>query len=161
MTVTRTLVLLRHAKSAWPEGFDDAERPLGDRGRRDAPAAGRWLREHVPDIGCVVCSPATRTTQTWHLAKAELGATPEFRTEPRIYAATVRDLLTVIHGLPDEVQTAMLVGHNPGLTELVWELSRSEFGLKTAGIAVLRGEGEWVEVAPHWATLVESTTARG
>ncbi|WP_431044796.1 SixA phosphatase family protein [Streptomyces sp. P1-3] len=69
----RWLVLLRHAKSAWPDGVDDQERPLAPRGRRDAPAAGRWLRDvgRVPDLA--ICSPARRTRETWELAARELG----------------------------------------------------------------------------------------
>lgn len=161
MTTVRTLAVLRHAKSAWPEGMDDADRPLTNRGRRDAPVAGTWLREHVPGIDVVVCSPALRTMQTWHLVAGQLDTKPVFRAEPRIYAASVRDLLSVVHDLPEEATTALLIGHNPGVTELVWELSRAEFGLKTAAIAVLRGEGEWLAAAPHWATLVDTETARG
>lgn len=161
MTTVRTLVVLRHAKSAWPEGMDDADRPLADRGRRDAPVAGTWLREHVPGIDVVVCSPALRTIQTWHLVAGRLDTKPVFRAEPRIYAASVRDLLSVVHDLPEDATTALLIGHNPGVTELVWELSRAEFGLKTAAIAVLRGEGDWLAVAPHWATLVDTQTPRG
>src|ERR1700733_6103572 len=83
---TRRLVLLRHAKSAWVDG-PDHDRPLGKRGRRDAPRAGRWLGRsgYVPDL--VVCSTARRTRDTWRLAAAELGATPLVRFEPRVYGA--------------------------------------------------------------------------
>ena len=64
MTGTRRLILLRHAKSDWPD-VPDRDRPLAKRGRRDAPKIGRWLREHgyLPDI--VICSDARRTRQTW------------------------------------------------------------------------------------------------
>jgi phosphohistidine phosphatase len=157
----RTLVLLRHAKSAWPEHMDDADRPLSARGERDAPAAGRWLREHVPGIATVVCSPALRTLQTWRLVAGELGGTPAFRLEPRIYAASVRDLLTVAHGLPTDAATALLIGHNPGLGELVGAITDTEFEMKTSAIAVLRGEGEWTDVGPHWAALDLSAKPRG
>lgn len=156
----RTLVLLRHAKASWAEDVRDHERPLEQRGREDAPVAGRWLRDNVPDIDVVVCSTALRTQQTWELAAAEFGGSPTLVLEPRIYAATVGELFSVVHDLTDDVTTALLIGHNPGLSELVWELSRSEFGLKTAGIAVLRGEGGWLDVAPNWAELVESVTPR-
>jgi phosphohistidine phosphatase len=157
----RTLVLLRHAKSAWPEHLDDADRPLAARGERDAPAAGRWLREHVPGIETVVCSPALRTLQTWRLVSAELGATPTFRLEPRIYAASTRDLLTVVRGLPADAASALLIGHNPGLSELVGAVTDTEFELKTSAIAVLRGDGEWTEAGEHWATLTRSAKPRG
>ncbi|HEX5407209.1 MAG TPA: histidine phosphatase family protein [Pseudonocardiaceae bacterium] len=155
---TRTLVLLRHGKSAYPEGADDADRPLSARGERDAPAAGRWLRTHVPAIDAVVCSPALRALQTWRLVAAELAATPAFRFDPKIYAASVRDLLGVVRGLPADATTALLIGHNPGLSEFVGEVSGSAVELKTSGVAMLRGEGEWADVG--WV-LVESAKPRG
>src|SRR6202012_3277470 len=92
-------VLLRHAKSATPDGVDDADRPLAGRGRRDAPVAGRGVREHVPRLAAVVCSPALRTLQTWQLVAPELGGAPTFRTEPRIYGAAGRGLVPVVRGL--------------------------------------------------------------
>src|SRR6202451_4394164 len=92
----RRLVLLRHAKSDWPE-VADHERPLAKRGRRDAPVVGRWLGAsgYVPDA--VVCSTAARARQTWELASAGLaaaapGAAPPVRYEPRGYAAALPGL---------------------------------------------------------------------
>lgn len=84
----RRLVVLRHAKSAWPDGVADHERPLAPRGRRDAPAAGRWLREAgcVPDL--VVCSTAGRTRQTWDLVSDELDATMPVTHDARLYRAS-------------------------------------------------------------------------
>src|SRR6266508_2923118 len=84
----RTLLVLRHAKSDWPDGVPDAERPLAGRGRREAPLVGRWLREsgHIPDL--VVCSPALRARQTWELVAGELGEAgeaPEVRFDERVY----------------------------------------------------------------------------
>src|SRR5690349_19664904 len=80
MDHTRRLVLLRHAKSEWPEGVPDHKRPLTARGRRDATAAGRWLRAHLDDLGhgldAVACSPAQRTRETWALVAAELADPP-------------------------------------------------------------------------------------
>src|ERR1700761_5387448 len=104
MTEARQLVLLRHAKSDYPEEVPDHDRPLAKRGRRDAPVVGRWLAEsgHVPDA--VVCSTALRARETWELAAAALAAAlaeagpaeagpaaapPPVRYEPRVYEATV------------------------------------------------------------------------
>lgn len=157
----RTLVLLRHAKSDWPDGVDDADRPLGPRGRKDAPAAGRWLRRHVPDIAAVSCSPALRTLQTWQLVRPELAGTPALHAEPLIYAATLRDLLTVVRRLPADATTALVVGHNPGLSELVAELTGKALDLKTCGIAVLRADGKWSAAERNWAKLVDSAKPRG
>jgi phosphohistidine phosphatase len=160
----RTLVLLRHAKSEWPEGIADVERPLADRGRRDAPVAGRWLRERVPDIDLVLCSPAARTRQTWRLVSAELGGTRESHVEShidkRIYDASTTDLLAVVRELPDAATTVLLVGHNPGLEQLVALLTGTPCELRTSSVAVLAGPDTWATAGPNWARLVESETPR-
>src|SRR4051794_41904037 len=90
-----TLVLLRHAKSAWPEGVPDHERPLAGRGRRDAPEAGRWLRQVGLQFDLVLCSTALRARQTWELAAAELDTAPPGRFEDRPYPADAGELLDV------------------------------------------------------------------
>src|ERR1700735_1567796 len=89
----RRLILLRHAKSAWPDDVPDHDRPLASRGRRDAPAAGRWLRKsgYVPDR--VLCSTARRTRETWQLVEEELGAHPQTVFEDRVYGASSAELL--------------------------------------------------------------------
>src|SRR5438067_13086796 len=104
MAGPRTLVVFRHAKSAWPEDIPDAQRPLAERGRRDAPAAGRWLRKHVGQIDLVVCSPAVRARQTWELAVDKLKAEPPpaVREDERVYAASAVTLLEVSRELPDD-----------------------------------------------------------
>jgi phosphohistidine phosphatase len=157
----RTLVLLRHAKSDWQDGVDDADRPLAPRGRRDASAAGRWLCEHVPPITAVSCSPALRTLQTWQILRPELGGTPALHAEPLIYSATVRDLLTVVRRLPADATTALVIGHNPGLSELVTELTGKRIGLKTCGIAVLHADAGWSAADRKWATLTDTAKPRG
>lgn len=126
----RRLLVMRHAKSAWPEGVADHDRPLGPRGLRDAPAAGRFLAENGGPPDLVLCSPARRARHTWELAAAELGSpvpTPTLH-EPRLYGADGDELLDVLHGVPDEVATLLLVGHNPGLEDLVLLLSAGADG---------------------------------
>lgn len=157
----RELVILRHAKSDWPAGVLDEERPLAPRGRRDAPAAGRWLREHVSAFGLVLCSPATRARQTWQLVRPELAGAPESRHDERLYGATVPTLTSVVRELPGQVNTVLLVGHNPGLEDFVTMLSGEQCTLKTASIAVLGGSGDWIDVAPGWASLERTAKPRG
>jgi len=156
----RTLVVCRHAKSAWPDGVDDFDRPLEPRGRRDAAAAGRWLAEHAGGLQRALCSPALRARTTWELITAEYGPV-EAVPEPRIYEATAGELIAVLAELPDEVTTAALIGHNPGLENLVSVLTGQPQQLKTCGIAVLTGRGGWPAVEPGWAQLRETAEPRG
>lgn len=157
----RRLVLLRHAKSAWPEGKADAERPLAGRGRRDAPAAGRWLRDHVADIDLVVCSPAVRARQTWDLVSAELDALLRVRYDERLYGACAEDLLAVTRELPQRAPTVLLVGHNPGLEDLVELLTGAVRPLRTSAVVVLTCPGNWADAGPRSSALEEFATPRG
>jgi phosphohistidine phosphatase len=157
----RHLVLLRHAKSAWPDAVPDRRRPLTDRGRRDASAAGRWLREHLDQLDAVVCSPAERARQTWSLVAAELDAPPDAREDDRIYGAPPAALLEVVRDLPDTATTAILVGHNPGLQDFVALLSGEEREMKTSSLAVLAWNGSWTALDSGEVSLQDHQTPRG
>lgn len=159
---TRRLVLVRHAKSDWPDGVPDVGRALADRGRRDAPALGRWLRDEVPPLDLVLCSAAVRARQTWELAAAELDPAPRLIVTERLYGASAGDLLAVVYDLPDEAACAALVGHNPGLEDLAGLLSGTEVvSLKTAAVAVLRWSGAWAAAVPGSTTLDTHAEPRG
>jgi phosphohistidine phosphatase len=166
----RRLVVLRHAKSARPEGVPDHDRPLGTRGLRDAPAAGRWLAtaDCLPDL--VLCSTARRTRQTWELAAAELGSTPPARHDPRLYAADDQELLDVVREVPTDIETLLLIGHNPGLQDLVLLLAgealgdtlrRAQTKFPTSAVAVLTWHGTWSDLAPGVALLTDLAVPRG
>jgi phosphohistidine phosphatase len=161
---SRQLILLRHAKSDWPD-VPDRERPLAKRGRRDAPRIGRWLHEHGYRPGVVVCSDAQRTRQTWDLVAPELGGSPAVRFEPRAYAASALTLLYLAQELPSQYQAAMLIGHNPGLSELATSLAAPASGgrgpgvsLPTAAVAVFEFPGDWPSLSPGQTRLVSLTT---
>ncbi|MEU5281436.1 histidine phosphatase family protein [Streptomyces asoensis] len=170
-TPPRRLVVLRHAKSAWPPGVPDHERPLGPRGRRDAPAAGRVLAGTgcLPDLA--LCSTAVRARGTWELAAATWATQPPVRFDPRLYGAGAGELLGIVHETPAEVRTLLLVGHNPGLEELVLDLAgdgpadlldevRTKF--PTSAIAVLTSHGpDWSALAPGTAVLTAAAVPRG
>ena len=159
--MTRTLILFRHAKSAWPADTPDSRRPLAARGRRDAPAAGRWLREHVAPIDLVVCSTAVRTVQTWDLAAAELTPKPTVRHDERLYGASAEDLLAITQELPQQASTAVLVGHNPGLEDFLTLLASASELLKTSAIAVIMAPASWKTAHPKSWTLKALATPRG
>src|SRR5205823_8757317 len=160
MVGQRTLVLVRHAKSDWPEGVPDDQRPLAPRGRRNSPAIGRWLRDHVGRIELAVCSPALRARQTWDLAAAELSPPPPVTADERVYAASADTLRSVVQDLPEDTATAALVGHNPGLQDLVELLSGELCELKTAAVAVLAWNGSWLDAEPGVAKLNAHATVR-
>ncbi|MFB7948190.1 histidine phosphatase family protein [Kitasatospora phosalacinea] len=169
MTQQRRLIVLRHAKADWPDVPDEL-RPLAERGRADAAAAGRWLAEHelVPDR--VLCSTAVRTRQTWELVEPELGGAPELVLEPRAYRADADELVDLLRELPPVVRTVLLVGHRPEVQELVLGLARGSGGealervrekFSTAGVAVLDVPGEWGQLGPRGAELAEFAVPRG
>jgi phosphohistidine phosphatase len=163
---TRRLMLLRHAKSDWPDVSDHA-RPLAKRGRHDAPAVGRWLRDHgyLPDV--VVCSTALRTRQTWELMAPELGGSPSVTFEPRAYEAGPQTLLYLAQELPGACRAALLIGHNPAISQLAASLAEASASddplppavlrFPTAAIAVLEFAGEWPDLAPGGTRLLDFT----
>jgi phosphohistidine phosphatase len=154
-------VILRHAKSAWPDGVPDRRRPLTERGRADAAAAGRWLRDHVGRPEAVVCSPAERVRQTWELVSAGLDDPPAATVDDDLYGATPDELLAAVRALPEGAGTALLVGHNPGVQELVGLLAGEGPEMKTASIAVVAWTGGWADAAPGGARLERHATPRG
>lgn len=168
--VNRRLVVARHAKSDWPAGVADHDRPLGSRGRRDAEAAGRWLAEHDAGPDLVWCSTARRTRQTWEHLAAGLGGEPEVRYDHRLYDAGLGGLLDVVHDSPSAASCVLLVGHNPAVQDLVLALAhdgsddaRALAAAKypTSALAVLQVSGEWAGLAPGSAVLAEFAVPRG
>lgn len=167
---TRRLVLVRHAKSA-VDGGADVERALAKRGVADAPLIGRWLAEHRLVPGRVVVSPARRARQTWELAAGELGATPEPVLDERIYGNTVEDLLEVVRDTPPDVDTVVLVGHNPAIEAFAIALddgrgdaaARREMTQKypTSGIAVFAVPSAWAQVGTRTGRLTGFAVPRG
>ena len=101
----RRIVLLRHAKADWPQ-VSDHERPLAERGRKDAAVAGRRLAETGIAFDLALCSTATRTRETWKLAVHELPHRPKTVYEERLYEASPGDLIAVLNETSDEVQNS-------------------------------------------------------
>jgi phosphohistidine phosphatase len=140
----RTLLVLRHAKAATPAGVGDRDRPLTDAGLERATEVGRSLPLQ-PDL--VLCSPALRTQQTWEAVRDAASLDADVRLEPTVYEASLQDLLDLVVALPDDVHRVLLVGHNPGCTELVEHLSGEPTRMRTSSLAVLELSGSWVDGA--------------
>jgi phosphohistidine phosphatase len=160
----RTLLLLRHAKSEYPDGVVDHERPLAPRGIREAGLAGDWIRANVPEVGGVLCSTATRTRQT--LARTGLDVEDaNARFEDDLYDTTPGTVIRLVNGTDDDVETLLVVGHEPTMSALSLGLSdpqtsnaeaaeRISSKFPTSAIAVLRTSQPWHRLELHTATLV-------
>ncbi|WP_043658384.1 SixA phosphatase family protein [Nocardia thailandica] len=149
--MVRTLILMRHGKSAYPEGVDDHERPLAPRGQREAALAGDWLRATVPPVDAVRCSTATRTRET--LAATGVDAPVEFAGE--IYEASPGTLIELVRLTDDAVRTLLIVGHAPGMPWTAWDLAADHSSdasvalsrkFPTSALAVLEFTGSWAQV---------------
>ena len=122
----RTLWLLRHAKSSWADDATaDHDRPLNVRGRAAARRLGRFLAGSETAPERALCSTALRASQTFDGIAAELDSPPHCELERRLYLASPGELLGCIQDVPDEVQSLMVIAHNPGIAELAMGLSRS------------------------------------
>jgi phosphohistidine phosphatase len=157
-----TLVVLRHAKADSPVGLQDIARPLADRGRADAVAAGRWLAENVGHCDLLLTSPARRTEETTARLLDGWGITPVVVDEERLYEASLGDLLRIVRGLDTERpdSTVVLVAHNPGASSLVEALTGEVTQLRTGGIAVIDVQGEWADADTTSCSLTRQHTAR-
>ncbi|MER6477442.1 SixA phosphatase family protein [Streptomyces filamentosus] len=152
---TRRIVLLRHAKADWGQEADH-ERPLAERGRKDAPVAGRRLAGTGIPFDLALCSTAARTRETWKLAVQELPERPRTVYEERIYEASLGELIALLNEVPEEVDDLLVVGHNPGMHaladalageadgDLLARMNRS--GYPTSAFAVLAFTGTWKSV---------------
>ena len=131
----KTLLLLRHAKSSWDDpALADHERPLNARGEKDAPRVGQLARDEglVPDL--IVSSDAVRARLT---AEAMADATGgQMLVDPRLYHASATEILAAVRSVVErDIATVMVVGHNPGLEELIALLTEELEHLPTAALA--------------------------
>jgi len=161
----RELLLLRHGKSDWSAGTDDFHRPLKDRGTRGAQRVGVWLQQQRLEPDLVVSSPAERAIVTAQNCWNTLGGdAKEIRRDARIYEAGLSPLLDVLAECPGDAQRVMLVGHNPGLEDLLIHLADGELQLPddgkllpTATLARLRMPANWELLKAGAARLISIT----
>lgn len=167
----KRLVLMRHAKAEAGFGKPDHDRELTSRGRRDAAAAGRWLREQglVPDL--VVCSTSVRTRQTWEHA-CHGGADSEFvEFRHGVYVGGTEQILGVVREDAGRVAAVLVVGHHPTMANLTSLLTdgdgsreaheRLAEGFATTGMAVLEFSGDWADLALSTCSLRRFHVSRG
>ncbi|MGB6208381.1 SixA phosphatase family protein [Mycobacterium sp.] len=158
----RTLVLLRHAKSAYPEGVPDHDRPLAPRGQREAALAGDWLRANLPPIGAVLCSTATRARETL----AHTGIDAPVRYADRLYDAVPGTVIDEITHVGDDVGVLLVVAHEPTMTEVALGLAdasssntaaaeRISTKYPTSAMAILRLNRSWKDLELGSAELAD------
>jgi phosphohistidine phosphatase len=136
LTGMKTLLLLRHAKSSWNDAsLKDFDRPLNERGLRAAPLVGRFMREQKISPDLLLCSPARRARETVALVKQAAHWDAPVRFDERIYEAGVEQLIEVISQIEEKVNKALLVGHNPGMEALIFQLTGEEKRVPTAALA--------------------------
>lgn len=158
-THTRELLLMRHAKSGYPAGVADFERPLSDRGRREGPLAGEWIRARTGSIDAVLCSGATRTRETLQVTGLEAPT----RYADEIYEATPGEILAQIALTAGDVRRLLVIGHAPGIPSTVAALATDDSNadalgavrtkFPTSAIAVLEFAGTWADLTGTGARL--------
>jgi phosphohistidine phosphatase len=151
----KTLLVLRHAKSSWEDsGLADIDRPLNKRGKRDAPRMGQLIKSEdlVPDL--VLTSPAKRAHKTAEAVAEESGYDGTIEVQENFYPGDPEAYIQVLRGLPDKIQQVMVVGHNPGLEELVDALTGESVALPTAALAQIKLPVD------RWSQLEEEVEGR-
>lgn len=151
------LAVVRHAKSDWSQDLPDDRRPLNLRGRETPKILGKLLGERFSPIDVTLCSPAVRARETLELSGLQATTV---RYDERIYAATHEELAGVLEEVPDDAAKVLMVGHNPGLSDLVRFLTGQPVEMKTAAFAILEWDGGWADVWSRSATLVAFETPR-
>lgn len=136
ITKTKTLLLMRHAKSSWkhPDLYDH-ERPLNKRGKRDAPRMGAFLLENglVPDA--ILTSTAVRAETTARAVAEACGFEGTIKQIDKLYGGTVQDYLHVASQAPADADRILLIGHNPTCEEVLHELTKHIDDMPTSAIA--------------------------
>lgn len=167
----KTVILLRHAKSDWSDSVSrDFDRPLNERGKRAAHLMGSWAKGQKLHVDAIVASPAVRVTETLDYFIDGYGEGMDTRWDRRIYLASSATLLDVLRDLPDDLGSVMMVGHNPGLEDLILDTVPEDAADKTreavevkyptAAIATLVFDGDhWADIARP-ARIVQFTRPR-
>lgn len=150
----RRLLLMRHAKAAYPDECSDHQRPLAGRGRNDAPEVGKWLAGvgWTPEV--VVCSDAARTVETANLVIDGLGSDVNLRPESDLYEAGIGTVLDVIARTDDSVRTLLIVGHEPTMSATTGAICGKFAHFPTATVAQIDLEGPWDGIQPGSGRLV-------
>lgn len=135
----KTLIICRHGKADYPPNVDDFDRPLKEKGEKDAKRQGKRLAEEefMPDL--ILSSPANRAISTAKIVAEELGYTKKIETNKKIYFESLGIFIDIVQALPMDVDTVMIFGHNPTLSEAVRMMLNmgNPFEMPTSGMVCL------------------------
>lgn len=151
----KTLLLMRHAKSSWKDAaLRDFDRPLNRRGLLAAPLMAAFMRRKKLRPDLILASPAERARQTAALVIEHAGLSSELRYDERIYEADAPRLLEVVSQADERADELMLVGHNPGMEDLIKALTGADELMPTAALARVELDVEkWARVRPQTGRL--------
>jgi phosphohistidine phosphatase len=151
----KTLLIMRHAKSSWGDSsMPDHERPLNARGERDAPRMGKLLRREGMVPQAIIASSAVRAQATARAVAEASGFEGEIEVKNALYGAAPESYREVLAKLPDQVDSVLVIGHNPALDELLDELTGEEEHFPTAAIARVELDLD------DWADWTDDTGAK-
>ena len=168
----KKLTLLRHAKSSWDDTVTrDFDRPLNDKGKRAAGAIGTFIKRNGITFSQVLASPAVRVIETLEHVEQASGLSMEPRWDRKIYLASSVTLMDVLRGAGDDAEHVLMVGHNPGMEDLIFDLvpndgsssARDAVEVKypTAALAELSLDiANWEDIADNCGTLDRFTRPR-
>jgi len=157
MAKTKTLIIVRHAKSSWKDStLNDIQRPLNKRGNKDASKMGKHLDKKKIIPQAIFSSSGLRALTTARLISVEIGMKPtEIIVEDDLYTFNSEQLLDAIKTFPDDYEKIMVVGHNPAVTDITNFLSGSEIdNIPTCGVAILKlSVDSWKDIEKNTAKL--------
>jgi phosphohistidine phosphatase len=153
----KKIFILRHAKSSWIDPkLSDFERPLNDRGLNAAPFMGELIARRGLFPDAIVSSPAKRAAQTATLLKESAGLNIEIKFDDRIYEASPNTLRQAVSELDNNLDSVMLVGHNPGIEGFIRYLTGQTESMPTAALAIIKLKiDRWADIAADSGKLIE------
>lgn len=138
----KTLILIRHAKSDWPENVADMDRPLAERGIKNARKMAKFLLKEAYEIDCLVTSPAKRTIETCEIFSDIFEM--EYETEGKLYHPSEQKFMSVVLSVDDRFNSAAMFSHNNGISNFANSLSDEFIDFPTCGVAIFNVDiDEW------------------
>ncbi len=159
MAKSKTLFIVRHAKSSWDDtALDDKDRPLNERGKEEAPKIGKHLAGYAVKPDLITSSPAVRALKTAEKIAKELGfKKSDVVVDEGIYTFNGGSLMDVVKGFDDKYRSVMMVGHNPAITSFANELSGVGIdNIPTCGVVLLEFDArKWKDIEKGSGKLLE------